>query len=172
MRKISPGDFSILWSVMDRRTGRPDSNDTYQMVTISGTPNDILWSEMVALGWMAVKEEDLPLLPDKPALKSKRFSILPDGWQPISELVTAESLRRERDSKLAGIYNRLRVDIPPLIIQPVREAGGNVADVTMMLSGIISSTMTGCFKPETHEHYLNELFRIVKDRLRESAQKK
>jgi hypothetical protein len=47
MRTMSAGDLSVLHASLER----PES----VMITPVGSPNDILWSEMAAFGWMRKK---------------------------------------------------------------------------------------------------------------------
>jgi hypothetical protein len=53
MREMSAADISVL----EASVNTPDSNVT----TAPGSPNEKLWSEMEALGWMVKRNEELEL---------------------------------------------------------------------------------------------------------------
>ena len=58
------------------------------MTTAPGSPNEVLWSEMVGLGWMNRKDEELDL-PGGARFPMKIYTISPEGLQPILKLLSA-----------------------------------------------------------------------------------
>ncbi len=80
MRGMSAADLSVL----DAAAHTPDSN----MTTSPGSPNEVLWSAMVELGWMNKKEDGLDL-PGGARFTMNLYSIRPEGLQPILSLLSA-----------------------------------------------------------------------------------
>src|SRR5579862_8137796 len=79
MRGMSPADISVLAA----SSQTPESS----MTTAPGSPNEALWSEMVALGWMTRREEELEL-PGRAPLVMKIYAITPAGVEPILNLLS------------------------------------------------------------------------------------
>lgn len=79
MREMSAADLSVL----ETSTETPGSS----MTTAPGSPNELLWSEMVALGWMNRRDEDLEL-PGGARFPMKIYTISPEGLQPILNLLS------------------------------------------------------------------------------------
>ena len=82
MREMSAADISVLYASAQT----PGSS----MTTAPGSPNESLWSEMVALGWMTRRDEDLEL-PGGLRLPMKIYAISPEGLEPILNLLSALS---------------------------------------------------------------------------------
>jgi len=80
MRKMSAADLSVLAAC----TQTPESG----MTTAPDSPNEVLWSEMVALGWMTVKDDELELT-EGFLFPMKIYNIRPEGLEPISNLLAA-----------------------------------------------------------------------------------
>ena len=84
MREMSAADISVLAA----STQEPGSN----MTTAPGSPNEVLWTEMIELGWMSSRDESLDI-PGRPPLPMKIYSITPEGLEPISNLLSRLSQR-------------------------------------------------------------------------------
>ena len=82
MRGMSAADISVLAA----SSQTPESS----MTTAPGSANEALWSEMVGLGWMIRREEELEL-PGRAPLVMKIYTISPDGLQPILDLLSVLS---------------------------------------------------------------------------------
>ena len=80
MREMSAADISVL----EASAQTPGSN----MTTSPGSPNEILWSEMVGLGWMESRDEMLEL-PEGARFLIRIYSISPEGLEPIRNLLSA-----------------------------------------------------------------------------------
>ena len=80
MREMSAADISVLEACLNT----PESS----MTTAPGSHNDMLWTEMVAYGWMIRREEELEL-PGGSKLLMKIYTISPEGRQPIISLLSA-----------------------------------------------------------------------------------
>jgi hypothetical protein len=79
MRQMSAGDLSMLEAAVNT----PDSN----MATGPGSPNEALWSEMAALGWIVTRDEELDI-PGGIRFPMRIYSITPEGRQPIAGLLS------------------------------------------------------------------------------------
>ena len=84
MRQMSAADLSVLAA----STQTPGSS----MTTAPGSANEALWSELVTLGWMIKRDEDLEL-PGGRRLPMTVYTINAEGLQPISDLLSAVSKR-------------------------------------------------------------------------------
>ena len=82
MREMSAADISVL----EASSKTPGSN----MTTAPGSPNEALWSEMVRLGWMIRRDEDLEL-PGGARLPMKIYTISAEGLDPILNLLSTLS---------------------------------------------------------------------------------
>jgi len=82
MRKMSAADISVLQA----------SAQTLEssMTTAPGSPNEHLWSEMVALGWMSRRSELLEL-PEGARFLVNIYTISPEGLEPILNLLSSLS---------------------------------------------------------------------------------
>ena len=149
MDNLSPGDVSILQHSLENPA------DT-QLLTVPGSPNDALWSAMMSLGWMTMKEQQ-PELAGK-ILTNKLFKYSPEYLESVAELLAEfRRVKGDRDQKLAALQNKLVGDIPPQIFEPVKQLGGNAADLTMMLIAVVTGTMARYVKQETQAHYVDGL---------------
>jgi hypothetical protein len=79
MRQMSAADLSVL----EASSGTPESS----MTTAPGSPNEVLWSEMVGMGWMTKRDEDLDL-PGGVRIPMSIYSITQQGLQPIMNLLS------------------------------------------------------------------------------------
>ncbi len=84
MREMSAADLSVL----EASSKTPESS----MTTGPGSANEALWSEMVGLGWMIRRDEDLEL-PGGARFPMKIYTISPEGLQPILNLLSTLSKR-------------------------------------------------------------------------------
>lgn len=78
MRQMSAADLSILQASAQT----PGSS----MTTAPGSANEALWSEMVGLGWMTSREENLDL-PGGAHFPMRIYTISPAGLEPIRNLL-------------------------------------------------------------------------------------
>ena len=85
MQRASAGDMSILL-----HASRP-RDEPVSMATSPGTNNDKLWSEMVKLGWMSVRDDKVPT--KFAAITIRIFTLTPNGRAGIAELLTRSSKR-------------------------------------------------------------------------------
>jgi hypothetical protein len=148
LRQMSGADRSILAAL-------PESllqEESVRLATTSGSQNDLLWSQMAALGWM---ELDQPL---KEVAASKVYIVRRSTREPIEALLT--DLKRDA---LPTLFNELQRDVPAMIVPRVIESGGAPGDVVMMLAGIVDGTLRRWIKPELHEEFLKALFDRVGD---------
>jgi hypothetical protein len=148
LKQMSAADQSILAALPQT----VNENEPIRLVTIPGSDNDLLWSQMVALGWMQLGES----LEEHG--NSKVFVLMPEGREHIQNLLL--ELRRD---ELPDLFNRLRRDIPPLIAPPVIAAGGAPSDVVMMLAGIVEATMNRWIREELHEEFLRAVYDRARD---------
>ena len=87
--KMSAGDASMLYAAFE--------DPSRQMTTMDGTANDLLWTDMAALGWLTPSTLDIPL-PSRATISLKVFTITPTGKEPISKLL-ARDLERRHDHR-------------------------------------------------------------------------
>lgn len=93
MARLSAGDLSVLSAALDGR-----NNAT--LATVSGSPNDLMWSRFVEAGWM-IRSADLPMPLANGFKRTRTFSILPEGWEPLRRVMA--SLKQQADTKNAEI---------------------------------------------------------------------
>jgi hypothetical protein len=147
IRDMSAADLSILQAVLEEL----GSERPIMVTTTPGSNNDVLWSKMVALGWMSAAEPlDVPV-------QTKVFVIEPTAKEPISTLL-ADNQRSEAMTK---IINDLRADIPPRLIAEVHRVDGTPAHLAIMLAGIVESTMRRAIKPHLHDEFLREVLKVA-----------
>lgn len=146
-RSATPADLSILEAALtELRPDRPT-----MLTTTPGSNNDRLWSEMVALGWMNAAE---PL--DAP-VRSKVYVVNPAAKDEIRGFL-ADNARAEA---MTAIINKFRANIPPVLIDAVRDADGTPSDLAILLAGIVESTMRRAIKPELHDEFLREVAKVA-----------
>jgi hypothetical protein len=150
-KEMSPADLSVLEGVLQAL----QEQESVRLVTISGSKNDALWSEMTALNWMKL---DGPI---EDHAASKVYIVLREARAPLETFLL--DLKRDELPKLLDEFRR---DIPPLIGPRVIGAGGTPADLVMMLAGIVQSTMRRYVQEDLHEDFL----RAVCDRGRDLNQ--
>jgi hypothetical protein len=146
-RTATPADLSILQAALaELRPDRPT-----MLTTTPGSNNDKLWSEMVALGWMsAAAPLDVPV-------RSKVYVVNPAAQDEIREFL-ADTARAEA---MTAIINEFRANIPPRLIDAVRDVDGTPSDLAILLAGIVESTMRRAIKPELHDEFLREVARVA-----------
>jgi hypothetical protein len=147
MRQLSAADFSVLNAAVQAL----DEQDSVRVTTTPDSANDRLWSQFAALGMMSL---DPPL--DVP-VGNRLFVIYAAAKEQLRELV--ETVQRDA---LPGIFNRLRRDVPEMIVPPVLAACGRPADVSLMLAGIIEGTMRRYIKDELHAPLLDDIVMKVR----------
>jgi hypothetical protein len=152
LKSMSAADLSILAAL-------PESlkeQETVRLVTIRGSNNDVLWAQMVPLGWMQL---DQPL-EEYPA--SSMYTVLPYAREPLEALL----LDLKRD-EMPEIFNELRREIPQQIAPRVIAAGGTPSDVAMMLAGIVEGTMRRWIQPELYDEFLQTVIDRARDLTKE-----
>jgi hypothetical protein len=148
-RDASAADLSILQAALEA----PDEEHPILVTTTPGSKNDLLWSEMVALGWMTPAE---PL--DAPVV-SKVFRIDPAAKESIRGFLA----ERRHSETMTKIVNDLRAEVPPWLIEKVHSVDGRPTDLAIMLAGIVESTMRRAIKPELHDEFLREVARVAEE---------
>jgi hypothetical protein len=143
LKEMSAGDLSILEALPE--TLRQE--ETARLVTIPGSRNDLLWSQMVALNWMKLGEP----LEEHPA--SKVYIVSREALEPLETLL----IQFKRDG-LPDLFNELRREIPRLIGPRVVAAGGAPSDLALMLAGIVEGTMRRWIRPDLHDEFLKAVF--------------
>src|ERR1700684_4271171 len=94
MRQMSAADLSILEAVPQAL----EQEESVRLATVSGSKNDLLWSQMVAVGWM--KQEDP--LEEEPA--SKVYLVPRESREPLESLLL--DLKRDELPKLLSEFRR------------------------------------------------------------------
>ena len=84
MRQMSAADLSVLAASAQT----PESS----MTTAPGSANEALWNELVALGWMSKRGEDLEL-PGGRRFPMTVYTISAEGLHPLADLLSAVSKR-------------------------------------------------------------------------------
>lgn len=84
MREMSAADLSVL-EASSKTAGS-------SMTTAPGSRNEVLWSEMVGLGWMIGRDEELEL-PGGARFLMRIYTISPEGLQPILNLLSTLTKR-------------------------------------------------------------------------------
>jgi len=152
--KMSDADISIL----EGSLGMPDS----VMSTASGSANDLLWSDMVNVGWMS-KRTETPKIEGCPPATFLIYKIEQFGIEPIKGLLNT----RRRGRKMIAIYNELYPKVIPQIVEPIRASGGAHEDYLTILAYITAELVHYAFKPEFREEALEKIFYAAKIRLKQ-----
>ncbi len=150
MRNMSAGDLSILEAALTDL----DGGEPVMMTTTPGSDNDLLWSQMVAHGWLT---QAAPL---EVPIPTEAFVVSPAAAQaggPIRDLL---AYFRQSDA-ITKLINELRTEVPPWLTDAVRTAIGTPADLAMMLGAIVESTMRRAIKPELHDAFLSEASKMA-----------
>jgi len=112
--RMSAGDMSVLEAGCER----PGT----AMITMEGSENDLLWTELSRLGWMEEGPPPPGLPDDAPPLPMKTFVVTEAGRQSVS-IILFEWRRRQRPAEppkpppssgvLSRILGRLSKSTPP-----------------------------------------------------------
>ena len=148
MREMSAADLSILEAVPQTLLQK----ESVRLVTIPGSKNDLLWSQMATLKWM---KQDEPL-EEHP--ESNVYVVPREAREPLEALL----LDLKRD-ELPKLLNEFCQDIPPLIGPRVIATGGTPADLVMILAGIVQSTMRRFIREDLHEQFLQSVYDRARD---------
>jgi hypothetical protein len=148
IKEMSAADLSILEAVPEAL----QQEECVRLATISGSKNDMLWSQMTALNWMKLDEP----LEEHP--ESKVYVVPREAREPLEAFL----LDLKRD-ELPNLLNEFRRDIPPLIGPRVIAAGGTPSDLVMMLAGIVQSTMRRYVREDLHAEFLQAVFDRARD---------
>jgi hypothetical protein len=148
MREMSAADLSILETVPQAL----EQEDSVRLATVSGSKNDLLWSQMVALGWMT-QEGPLEAQP-----ASKVYIVPREAREPLERLLL--DLKRDELPKMLSEFCR---EIPPLVAPRVIASGGTPADLVMMLAGIVQSTMRRYIREDLHDEFLKAVYDRARD---------
>lgn len=144
---VSEADLSILRAALEE----PNSEVPILVTTTPGSKNDLLWTEMVALGWMSHAE------PLDVAVSSKVFRINPAAKESIAGFVAG----RSHSAAMTKLINDLRTEIAPKLIEAVHRVDGTPADLAIMLAAVVESTMRRAIKPELHDEFLREVAKVA-----------
>jgi hypothetical protein len=79
LQRVSAADRSVLFAMLET----PDS----QIATVKGTPNDLLWSQMVELGFALQMELDLELPAALQHVEPRSFALTASGRARMPELL-------------------------------------------------------------------------------------
>lgn len=145
---MSAADLSILRAALEE----PGAQPPILLTTIPGSKNDVLWTAMVAHGWMTCAE------PLDVEVASKVFQINAAEKESIRRFLA--DLHSESMTKLV---NELRADIPPKLIEAVHRVDGTPADLAIMVAGIVENTMRRALKAHLHDDFLREVARVAEE---------
>jgi len=79
LQRLSPGDRSLLAATLET----PDS----QVATIRDTPNDLLWSRLVELGFARELVLDIDLPPASKHIQPRSYALTTPGRAAIAALL-------------------------------------------------------------------------------------
>jgi hypothetical protein len=79
LQRVSAGDRSVLAAMLET----PDS----QIATIRGTPNDLMWSQLVELGFALEMKLDLDLPEALKHVQPRSFALTASGRARMPELL-------------------------------------------------------------------------------------
>ena len=157
MRHMSRADISVLEACVKS----PDS----AMTTFPGSPNDVLWTEMMQLGWTD-RDEQVASLSDSVSITLRIYKITQQGREPISNLLRimypsqAKESNQDRNAillKIAPLIDEISDEITPRLINTVLNAGGDPSYILMFLAHVTARIMRRSFKPEDQKRALAEL---------------
>jgi len=80
LRRLKPSDMSVLRAALDT----PDS----QIATVRNSPNDVLWSAMVDLGFASEMTLDLDVGRELPHFHPKSFALTERGRTSLPDLLS------------------------------------------------------------------------------------
>lgn len=146
-RTMSAADLSILQGAL----AEPSTDEAVMMTTVAGSKNDVLWSEMTALGWLT----EAGVLDAVPGAK---LYAMPPTAKPLIAQYLADL---DQSASMTRIINELREAIPPRLIDAVRAVDGTPADLAILVAGIVESTMRKALKPELHDEFLREVAKVA-----------
>jgi hypothetical protein len=146
-RTMSAGDLSILQAAL----AEPNQDQAVNLATTAGSKNDVLWSEMTALGWLT-ERAPLELVP------ASRLYEFPAPSRPLIAQFLADL---DKNAAMTRITNELRQDIPYRLIEAVRAVDGTPADLAILVAGIVEMTMRRALKPELHDEFLREVAKVA-----------
>lgn len=146
-RAMSAADLSILQGVL----AEPNQDRTVNLTTTTGSKNDVLWSEMSALGWLT---EGAPL----ESVPGSKLYEVPASSKPLIGRFLADL---DKNAAMTRITNEFRRDIPHSLIGAVRAVDGTPADLAILVAGIVEMTMRRALKPELHDDFLREVAKVA-----------
>jgi len=172
---MSEADLSVLRSALNRLTpiqgsgGFGKKQQEVSLATTEDSANDRLWSEFVTRGWLA--EGQVPVELSK--TQTKIFTLLSQGREPISQLLTArDTANRTHSSAMTKIYDEKCQPFLDELVAAVRAAGGGGKDVSIILGVLLMRTAQRIGAEGKHDVVLDDILRIAHDSLRrESAVK-
>ena len=143
INKMSAAEISILEGAVKQRGS--------SIMTAAGSANDVLYSEMVKLGWMTHKDHAFDLADRK--FLSVSYSPTVEGAKEIAYILRY------------CLVTRLCRKILPEITQPLRASNAPVADLLILLSNIVVGSISNAFSPELREGAVDRLFELTRARI-------
>jgi hypothetical protein len=138
-------------STLEAALAEPNPDRTVNLTTTTGSKNDVLWSEMTALGWL-IERAPLELVP------GSRLYEVSASRRPLIAQFLADL---DKNAAMTGVTNELRQDIPYRLIEAVRAVDGTPADLAILVAGIVEMTMRRALKPELHDEFLREVAKVA-----------
>jgi hypothetical protein len=145
-RTMSAADLSILQGALAE-----PGDQVVMLTTTPASANDLLWSEMTALGWLTAAGT-------LDAAPGAKLYAIPASGKPLIAQFLADL---DQGAAMTRIINELREDIPRRLIEAVRAVDGTPADLAILVAGIVESTMRRALKPELHDEFLREVAKVA-----------
>lgn len=148
-RTMSPAELSIMQGVV----AEPDGDQATMVTTTTDSRNDLLWSEMTALGWMTAAGtlEGVP--------GTKLYAIAATGKPRIARFLAD----LDHGAAMTRIINELREDIARRLLEAVRSVDGTPGDLAILTAGIVEMTMRRALKPDLHDEFLRQVAKVAQD---------
>lgn len=170
MLDMTDADISVLQAALSGPAG------DMHMTTLPGSANSRLWSAMEGLGWLTRRASSLPS-PSGPAVAMEHFATLPHASAALGELMASWTRLRSGRATTAGrpahlndamtrIANEVSATFGPDLVRRVRDAGGDMNDVIIMLSFTLSRAINGWIQPDARMTALERIAQAARDQLK------
>jgi hypothetical protein len=152
MMQMSDADISVLKSAAGNRDA--------SISTILDSPNYVLWRELTRIGLLNERQS-----PQIERLENLRvFSITQEGL-PRLERLLSEFKNRKGHKRVTEIFETVCAPAGKQIIERVYSAGGDNAEVTLLMGLLLTSVLKVCVSPKDYDRAVQQVSDFAKKRL-------
>jgi hypothetical protein len=160
MLEASPGDRSILEVLVQKL---PSSGE-HEVMTVAGSANFRLWSQMVEYGWMTRKPD--PAIPQAPTVPGARFALTAKGRDELTEFLNEfKRFQAEHAKYMSDIFNTLCMKFVADVHERVVKAGGTTTDIATLTALTLKLLVKAVYRPESRVNGFDEIANLTRRQL-------